>query len=69
VVPGSPAASAGLGAGDTVTAVDGQSVPSPDQLSSALATHRVGDQVQVDWTDQDGTPHTATVTLAAGPAA
>ncbi|NMO91330.1 S1C family serine protease [Actinomycetospora sp. TBRC 11914] len=69
VVSGSPAASAGLAAGDTVTAVDGQSTASADQLSSALAGHHVGDRVQVSWTDQAGTSHTATVTLAAGPAA
>lgn len=69
VVSGSPAASAGLGAGDTVTAVDGQAVSSADQLSSALAAHHVGDRVRIAWTDQADAPHTATVTLAAGPAA
>ncbi len=69
VVTGSPAASAGLTAGDVIVSVDGQSISGADQLSSALAGHRVGDQVRVGWLDQSGTTHTATITLAAGPAA
>ncbi len=69
IVPGSPAESAGLAAGDTVVTVDGQSVSGADQLSSALSSHHVGDRVQVGWTDPAGSSHTATVTLAAGPAA
>jgi S1-C subfamily serine protease len=69
VVTGSPAASAGLAAGDTVVAVDGQSVSGADQLTSALATHHVGDRVQVSWVDRSGSTQSATITLAAGPAA
>src|SRR6185369_13754253 len=42
VVDGSPAAQAGLQAGDTVTAVGGTSVDSADALSSALAKHNSG---------------------------
>ena len=69
VVDGSPAAGAGLQAGDTITAVDGTTVDGADTLSAALAKHNPQDQVRVTWTDAAGTSHTATVTLAAGPAA
>jgi S1-C subfamily serine protease len=69
VVDGSPAAEAGLQAGDTVTAVGGTTVDSADALSAALAKHNPGDQVRVTWVDSAGSTHSATITLVAGPAA
>jgi S1-C subfamily serine protease len=69
VVDGSPAADAGLQAGDTITDVDGTTVDGADALSAALAKHDLQDQVRIAWTDATGTSHTATVTLVAGPAA
>ena len=69
VVDGSPAAAAGLQAGDTITAVGGTTVDSADALSAALAERNPGDQVRVTWVDGSGTSHTATITLVAGPAA
>ena len=45
VVEGSPADEAGLGAGDVITAIDGQEVANPQQLSAAIAEHRPGDRV------------------------
>jgi S1-C subfamily serine protease len=68
VVRGSPAAAAGLRAGDTITAVDGVAVDRPDALSDALAGHRPQDRVPIAWTDTAGGSHTATVTLTIGPA-
>lgn len=68
VIDGTPAAQAGLAAGDTVTAVDGTAVADGDALSAALAEHAPGDQVTLTWTATDGTTQTATVTLIAGPA-
>jgi S1-C subfamily serine protease len=68
VVRGSPAAAAGLRAGDTITAVDGVPIDHPDALSDALAGHRPQDRVTVGWTDAAGASHTATVTLTTGPA-
>jgi S1-C subfamily serine protease len=68
VVPGSPAARAGLAAGDTITAFDGQSVDSPDTLTTLTRGHHPGDRVQVGWTDQAGASQKATITLATGPA-
>ncbi len=56
-------------AGDTIVSVDGQAVDSPTTLSSLLSPHHPGDRVQIGWTDTSGAQHTATVQLAAGPAA
>ena len=69
VVSGTPAAQAGIAAGDVITSVDGQSVDSPSTLSGILGQHHPGDRVQVGWTDTSGQQHTATVQLASGPVA
>jgi S1-C subfamily serine protease len=66
---GSPAANAGLTAGDEVTAIGGQSVSSAEDISHALVQYHPGDKVTITWLDQSGQSHTATVTLANGPAA
>lgn len=69
VYDGTPAAEAGLAAGDVITAVDGSAVASAAALSSALAGHAPGDAVTISWTDAAGGTHSATVILIAGPAA
>lgn len=69
VVDGTPAAEAGLAAGDTITAVDGTAVADADALSALLAARAPGDQVTLTWTTADGSARTATVTLVEGPAA
>ena len=61
---GSPAAKAGLRAGDVVTAVDGKDISSADDLVAALKAHKPGDSVSITWSRQ-GTQHTAKVELAA----
>lgn len=68
VIDGTPAAQAGLTAGDTITAVDGVTVADGDALSEALAAHAPGDQVTLTWTTATGTTQSATVTLVEGPA-
>ena len=68
VIPGSAAESAGLQAGDTITAVGGTTVSSSDELTAALAGHSPGDRVSLSWTDAYGAAHTATTTLGSGPA-
>ncbi|MDQ6697429.1 MAG: S1C family serine protease [Actinomycetota bacterium] len=65
---GSPAEHAGLEVGDTITAVDGHTIGSPDSLSALTKSHQKGDEVTVAWTGQDGAEHTAKATLTAGPA-
>lgn len=68
VADGTPAASAGLQAGDVITAVDGQAITSASGVQSAIASHKPGDKMQLTWTDTMGQSHTATITLATGPA-
>lgn len=68
VQPGSSAAGAGLAAGDTITSIGGQAVTSPAALSTLIKSHRPGEAVTVGWLDQGASPHSATVTLVAGPA-
>jgi S1-C subfamily serine protease len=67
-VEDSPAAKAGLAAGDTITAVDDTAVNSATDLTDALAEKNPGDSVRITWTTSSGTTHSATVTLAEGPA-
>ena len=69
VASGTPAAAAGLGAGDTVTSLGGQSVSSGTDIQNILIGHHPGDKISIGWTDASGQSHTATVTLASGPAA
>jgi S1-C subfamily serine protease len=69
VFEGMPAAKAGIGKGDTVTAVNGSAVTTADGLSAAITKHKVGDQVTISWLDSQGGSHNSTVTLVAGPAA
>jgi S1-C subfamily serine protease len=66
---GSPAAKAGLAEGDVITALDGKTVTSGTQITEDLVGHHPGDKVSITWTDTSGQSHTATITLATGPAA
>jgi S1-C subfamily serine protease len=68
-VSGSPAASAGITEGDAITAVGGTSVSSPEDVAHALVKYHPGDSISVSWVDQSGQSHTASLTLASGPAA
>ena len=68
VLPGSAAQSAGIAAGDVITSVDGQAVSSPTTLQTAMEQYHPGDKVTIGWADQSGQTHSATVTLATGPA-
>lgn len=67
VVSGSPAAHAGVAAGDVITSVGGRAVSSPTDLSSVMQLHHPGDRVTLGWFDGDGGAHTATLSLATGP--
>lgn len=63
VSPGSAAESVGLMAGDTVTALDGTEVADSAELSDQVSSLDPGDTVTLDWTDAEGTEHTAEVDL------
>jgi S1-C subfamily serine protease len=69
VESGSPAASAGIAAGDTITGLGGTSITTPDSLHQAMLQHRPGQTVSVQWVDAAGASHSAEVTLASGPPA
>jgi len=49
VANGSPAAGAGLQAGDVITAVDGTAVSSPADLARLVRSHQPGDQVTITY--------------------
>ncbi len=66
VRPGTPAATAGLRAGDVVTAVAGKSIASTSELRAAINAHRPGDRVTVTYS-RGGKSHTASVKLASRP--
>jgi S1-C subfamily serine protease len=67
-VSGSPAAAAGLSAGDVIDSVGGHTVTSPTGLQTVIGQYHPGDKVSVVFTNQDGQTQTATVTLMNGPA-
>ncbi|MGW1345909.1 S1C family serine protease [Kribbella sp. NPDC002412] len=58
---------AGLEAGDVITTFGGETVESPDTLSTLLNRHHPGDKVEVGWVDQTGQRHKATIELITGP--
>jgi S1-C subfamily serine protease len=66
---GSPAATAGLTAGDTITSVGGQSVSSASDIQQVLVKDHPGDKIAVAWVDASGQSNRTTVTLTSGPAA
>ena len=66
---GSPAADAGLTQGDEITALGGQSVSTPEDIAHVLVKYHPGNSISISWLDQSDQSHTATVTLAPGPAA
>jgi S1-C subfamily serine protease len=69
VYPHTPAARAGITAGDTVTRVGSTRVRTAGQLRNAITAYSPGDRVRLSWTDTTGLSHVATVTLMTGPIA
>jgi len=64
---GSPAEAAGMTAPAAIRSIDGQPVPSIDDLGPLLHSHVPGDSVTVEWVDASGS-HSASMTLISGPA-
>lgn len=67
VITGSPAQVGGLGAGDVITSVDGQTVVSANALTELLEPHHPGDKVSIGWTNSLGQIQSASVQLSSGP--
>jgi S1-C subfamily serine protease len=65
----SPAADAGIEAGDLIVGVGDAEVRSSDDLQDALNTYHPDDRVKVTWSDSSGNTESKTVTLIEGPPA
>ena len=68
VLCGTPAAAAGLSAGDVVTSAGGRAVTTPGSLNAILGRCLPDSKTPLAWVSPGGSRHTATVTLVAGPA-
>jgi S1-C subfamily serine protease len=64
---GSPAAAAGMTGGAVITAVNGQAVGSPDDLTGILSRFHPGDTISVTWVSPSGQRSTSSLHLTAGP--
>ena len=63
VTAGSPAATAGLATGDTITKLDNQLIDSSDALAAAVRSHNPGDTITLTLTNHSGASTTTTATL------
>jgi len=68
VVPGSPAAQAGMGNGATILSVNGTMMNRSSDLTSLMVRFHPGSKITVVWTDTSGAQHNSVLTLAKGPA-
>jgi putative serine protease PepD len=66
VTDGTPAARAGIRAGDVVVAVDGKKIASAAALGGAIRQHKPGDEVEIEI-DRDGESITVHATLTEAP--
>jgi putative serine protease PepD len=66
VPAGTPAAKAGIKAGDVITAMDGKTISTPDELASAVNSFKPGETVSVTY-ERNGQSHTVQVKLATRP--
>jgi S1-C subfamily serine protease len=66
VTEGTPAARAGIQAGDVVVAVDGKKIASAAALGGAIRQHKPGDEVEIEL-DRKGQSVTVHATLTEAP--
>lgn len=67
IVAGGPAEAAGIAIGDSIVAVNGQTVTSPNSLTAILQATHPGDTVRVSWLDGLQRRHSAIIRLVANP--
>jgi S1-C subfamily serine protease len=67
VICGGSAAGAGMSAGSVITAVNGQAIGSPDDLSSVVSKYRPGETIAVTWVSPSGQRTTSSIHLNSGP--
>nr|WP_229683893.1 trypsin-like peptidase domain-containing protein [Nocardia camponoti] len=63
---GQPAQAAGIVDGDTITAVDGQTITTARALTTAISKRKPAETIRIDLRGPDGNTRTVTVTLARG---
>jgi S1-C subfamily serine protease len=68
VLCGTGAATAGIVAGDVITAAHGRRIASPRELTTLLSTCRPGTVIPVTWVSITGATRTALIRLSAAPA-
>ena len=66
VVSGSPADKGGMKAGDLVTAIDGKTISSSDDLTASISAHKPSDQITVT-VNRNGSTKTLKITLGVRP--
>jgi len=62
VVEGSPAARAGIKAGDVISSINGQPVTNATELRNAIGVSRVGDKLDLEYI-REGKAHTTTAVI------
>jgi S1-C subfamily serine protease len=67
VLPGSPAAKAGISVGSLITALGAKRIGSPDDLSRAMLRLAPKDSVGITWLDEFGNRSHASTRLTVGP--
>jgi serine protease Do len=63
IIPGAPAAKAGLQPGDVLVSIDGKPLKDGDQLVADISSRKIGSSVQLGYL-RNGAQHTATVGIA-----